>query len=86
VEITAYSREHLDPIIRMCEGISFSISLSDPDRADRAMSAPEVVALVALEDDEFVGFSHSITDGALQAYLSMLLVSPDHQRRGIARR
>jgi predicted N-acetyltransferase YhbS len=84
VEIRNYSREYLDPIIRMCEGISFATSLSDPDRADRAMTAPGAVALVAVEDGELVGFSHSITDGALQAYLSMLLVSPDRQRRGIA--
>jgi ribosomal protein S18 acetylase RimI-like enzyme len=84
VEIHTYSPEYLDPIIRMCEGISFATSLSDPDRADRAMSAPGAVALVALEDGELVGFSHSITDGALQAYLSMILVSPEHQRRGIA--
>jgi ribosomal protein S18 acetylase RimI-like enzyme len=84
MEIRAYSREHLDPIIRMCEGISFAASLSDPDRADQAMSAPGAVALVALADDELVGFSHSITDGAPQAYLSMLLVLPTHQRRGIA--
>jgi ribosomal protein S18 acetylase RimI-like enzyme len=84
VEIRTYSREYLDPIIRMCEGISFATSLSDPDRADRAMSAPGAIALVALEDGEVVGFSHSITDGALQAYLSMILVSPEHQRRGIA--
>jgi predicted N-acetyltransferase YhbS len=84
MEILTYSREYLDPIVRMCEGISFATSLSDPDRADRAMSAPGAVALVAVEDGELVGFSHSITDGALQAYLSMLLVSPDHQRRGIA--
>jgi GNAT superfamily N-acetyltransferase len=79
-EILTYSREHLDPIVRMCEGIS----LSDPERADRAMSAPGTVALVAVDDGGLVGFSHSITDGALQAYLSMLLVSPDRQRRGIA--
>ena len=84
MDIRTYAREYLDPIIRMCEGISFATSLSDPDRADRAMSAPGAVALVALEDGEVVGFSHSITDGALQAYLSMILVSPEHQRRGIA--
>jgi predicted N-acetyltransferase YhbS len=84
MEIRTYAREHLEPVIRMCEGISFSISLSDPDRAHRAMTAPGALALVAVEGDEVIGFSHSITDGALQAYLSMLLVSPDHQRRGIA--
>lgn len=82
--IQPYSREYLDPIIGMCERISLAVSLSDPDRAHRAMSAPGAVALVAVEDDDLLGFSHSITDGALQASLSMLLVSPDHQRRGIA--
>jgi ribosomal protein S18 acetylase RimI-like enzyme len=84
MDIHPYSRKHLDPIVVMCEGISFAISLSDPERADRAMSAPGAVALVAVEDDELLGFPHSITDGPLQAYLSMLLVSSDHQRRGIA--
>ena len=40
---------------------------------------------MALEDGEPIGFSHTITDGAIQAYLCMLLVSPEHQRRGVAR-
>jgi GNAT superfamily N-acetyltransferase len=84
MEIQPYGRTHLDAIISMCAGISFATSLSDPDRAHRAMTGPGAVALVAIEADELIGFSHSISDGALQAYLSMLLVSPAHQRRGIA--
>jgi GNAT superfamily N-acetyltransferase len=84
MEIRPYGHEHLDAIIRMCDGISFATSLSDPERAHRAMSGPGATALVAVEEDEVLGFSHSITDGALQAYLSMVLVSPAHQRRGIA--
>jgi hypothetical protein len=40
MEIQAYSGEHLDPTVRICDGISFAGSLSDPDRADRATLSP----------------------------------------------
>jgi GNAT superfamily N-acetyltransferase len=78
MEILTYPREYLDPIIRMCEGISFATSLSDPDRADRVSRS-----WLSRKMSSSASPTRSPT-ASLQAYLSMLPVSPAHQRRGIA--
>jgi ribosomal protein S18 acetylase RimI-like enzyme len=85
MEILPYAREHLEPILTLSDGVAFSSLVADPERADRALSSPGAVALVAVEEGEVIGFAHTITDGAVQAYLCMLLVAPAHQRRGVGR-
>ena len=85
MEIVAYERDHLEAILALAEGVAFSTLVEDPERAHRALGGPGSVTLVALEDGEPIGFAHTITDGEIQAYLCRLLVSPEHQRRGIGR-
>jgi ribosomal protein S18 acetylase RimI-like enzyme len=83
--IVAYERVHLTALLALCEGVAFRTLVEDPERAHRVLSAPGSVSLVALAAGEPVGFAHTITDGAIQAYLCRLLVSPDFQKRGIGR-
>jgi ribosomal protein S18 acetylase RimI-like enzyme len=88
VEVVVYRRPHLDAVIALCEEARvFEAFSSDRERAGRALEGPGALSLVALRnEDEVVGFSHAITDGAFQAYLSLLLVRPGARRQGIGRR
>jgi ribosomal protein S18 acetylase RimI-like enzyme len=53
----------------------------------RALVAPGVLTLVALNDDgAVIGFAQALTDGAIQAYLALLLVAESARRRGVGRR
>ena len=86
MEIVSYQRAHLDQILALAEGAEFSSSFcADSERAHRALSAPGAVGLVALESGEPIGFSHTVTDGAFQAYLALLLVAPGARGRGVGR-
>lgn len=85
MEIVPYERDHLEALLALADGIAFSSLVADPERAHRSLSGPGSVTLVAVEDGGPLGFAHAITDGALQAYLCQLLVSPAAQKRGIGR-
>jgi GNAT superfamily N-acetyltransferase len=50
-----------------------------------ALVAASQRAVVAVVEDEVVGFARGITDGLSNGYLSMVVVSPHHQRHGIGR-
>lgn len=86
VEITRYSIQHLDGIVALCEQEGWATLTEDPSRTAQALCAPGVVTIVALDGDAVVGFAQVLTDGAIEAYLSRLLVSAAARRRGIGRR
>src|ERR1700677_2413169 len=86
MRIAPFVPAQLDEVIRLCALEDWTTLTEDPARALRAFTAPGTVTLVALEDDgELAGFAQMLSDGAVQAFLSRLLVAPGRRRSGVGR-
>ena len=81
-----FRREHLDGVIALCADEGWPSFPEDPARALRALTAPGVKTVVAVDEDVIVGFAYGQGDGEIEAHLSNLVVTKSHRRRGIARR
>lgn len=57
-----------------------------PERAERALTAPGVIAVVALDEaGEVVGVAQMLTDGEVVAYLGVLVVAERVRGQGLGR-
>jgi ribosomal protein S18 acetylase RimI-like enzyme len=84
-DCVAFEERHLAGVMRLAADEGWPSLSSDESRARRALTAPGVRTVVALDGDEVVGFAHALTDGETTAYLSVLVVDTAHRRRGIGR-
>jgi ribosomal protein S18 acetylase RimI-like enzyme len=55
-----------------------------PERLRIAVERADL-ALVAVQDDQVVGFVRTMSDGAFAVYIADILVLPEHQGQGIGR-
>lgn len=87
VPVLVYNRSHLDEVVGLCSDEGWDDYAEDPERTHRVLTAPGVISLVAMDDDEaaLIGFVQLQGDGELQAHASALLVKPEYRLRGVAR-
>ncbi|HEY6319810.1 MAG TPA: GNAT family N-acetyltransferase [Acidimicrobiia bacterium] len=85
VRYAPFDASQLDAIVALCAAEGWPSFPADPARAARALVAPGVTTVVACDDVEVLGFATMLSDGEIQAYLSLLVVAAPHRRRGIAR-
>jgi len=84
--VIRFAEQHLPGVLALCEAEGWPSLPADPERALRILSTPSGSALVALDNKDVIGFAFAIVDGgALDAYLSMLVVAKPRRREGIAR-
>jgi ribosomal protein S18 acetylase RimI-like enzyme len=70
-------------IVALCAAEPWPSYIADPRRTWQALTAPGVTTIVAVESGRVLGFAQVLSDGAVAAFLSLLLVAPDRRREGI---
>jgi ribosomal protein S18 acetylase RimI-like enzyme len=84
--IEAFAPAHLDGLIALVAAEGWNEYTDDVQRTYRALTAPGVTALVAIADGHLVGAIQVLSDGLIQAHVSMLLIDPNWRGVGLGSR
>jgi len=82
--VRPFAAGDLSEVIELCAAEGWPSFPEDPARALRALTAPGVTTVVAVDQGGVVGFAQLLSDGEIQAHLSLIAVAPTHRRQGIA--
>ena len=85
MEVRAFRPDDLDGVIALCVAEGWPSLPEDSARALRALTAPGVTTVVADDGGTIAGFAQLLSDGEIQAHLSLIAVADSHRRRGLAR-
>jgi ribosomal protein S18 acetylase RimI-like enzyme len=85
VDIRLFQPADLDGVVALCAAEGWPSFPEDPQRALRALTAPGVTTIVAAEGGHVAGFAQLLSDGEIQAHLSLIAVDPAYRRRNLAR-
>jgi GNAT superfamily N-acetyltransferase len=83
-EFLPFDPSHSDGVAALARAEGWP-TFSDPARVTRLLTAPGVVALVAVRDDKVIGAAQLLTDGH-QGYLAILVVDASSRGQGLGRR
>jgi ribosomal protein S18 acetylase RimI-like enzyme len=82
LRVEPFSERHVEEVVALCAGEGWESWT--PAKVSSALSAPGVIALVALDSSgTLVGVAELLTDGEVMAYLALLVVSPAARRQGV---
>ncbi len=82
--VRPFSQSDLKGVIALCAAEAWPSFPEDPARAQRALTAPGVTTVVAADGSAVVGFAQLLSDGEIQAHLSLIAVAASHRRQGLA--
>ena len=80
-----FDSRDLDDVVELCAAEGWPSFPEDRARALRALTAPGVTTVVADAAGRVVGFAQLLSDGEIQAHLSLIAVDPAFRRQGLAR-
>jgi GNAT superfamily N-acetyltransferase len=85
LEIEGARREHLAGVRDLFMREGWRSYAADQERTWRALSAPGTIALVARQRGRVVGVAQTLSDGEIQAFLTVLLIAEEHRGAGVGR-
>jgi predicted N-acetyltransferase YhbS len=85
MEYRGFERRDLAQVIGLCQAEGWESYVADPERTYQALTAANVICLVATEGEAVVGFAQCLTDGAIRAYLANMVVESSRRGTGIGR-
>ena len=86
MNIRRYQSDDLPGILHLCEVEHWPSFPEDPARAHRVLTAPGVTTMVAVENNQVIGFAQMQSDSEIQAHLSLVAVQKIYRGHGIARK
>jgi len=86
ISIESFTQAHLDGLIALVAAEGWTEYSDDVERTRRALSAPGVTTLVAIDRERLVGAIQVQSDGLIQAHVSMLLIAEDSRGFGLGSR
>lgn len=84
MQVRSTTTSDLDAIHRLLSTSGWARRIDGVEELGRLISASQR-AVVAVADDEIVGFARAITDGISNGYLSMVVVAESHRRQGLGK-
>ena len=84
-DVRLFQPADLDGVIELCAAEGWPSFPEDPARALRALTAPGVTTVVAADAGKVAGFAQLLSDGEIQAHLSLIAVGPAYRRQNLAR-
>jgi ribosomal protein S18 acetylase RimI-like enzyme len=84
-DVRPFQSGDLDGVVELCAAEGWPSFPEDRARALRALTAPGVTTVVAVEGARLAGFAQLMSDGEIQAHLSLIAVDPAYRRQGVAR-
>ena len=84
--IEPFARAHLDGLIALVGSEGWTEYTEEAERTFRALLAPGVTTLVALDGERVVGAIQLQSDGVIQAHVSMLLIAREWRGRRLGSR
>ena len=85
MEYRLFTPGDLDAVIALTQAEGWPSFGEDPARAQRALTAPGVTTIVAVDGGRLVGFAQLQSDGEIQAHLTLIAVAADARREGVGR-
>jgi ribosomal protein S18 acetylase RimI-like enzyme len=84
MEIHDVRPSEIEAARRLLEASGWTHRVSDPEEF-RVLVSRSQRALVAVENGEVIGFLRALSDEMANGYISMVVVSENHRRKGVGR-